>query len=680
MAEQSGSILAADFGNVHTRVVLFDLVDGVYRMVAQGQAGSTAGYPAQDVRAGLARAVEQISEFTGRRLLSQEGLLITPEGADRSGVDDFLATSSTGRSLRTVLIGLVPTVSVASAVRAAAGTYVQIVATITLDEDRTQEDHLNAIVQSNPDLIFITGGLEGGAQEPILKLARTVSLAIKLMQRKPVILYAGNSALEPIIHNLFDKQCTLLVAPNVRPMLEQEQLEAAQNQLALAFNEQQASRGGYGPVGQMSSLGVLPTAQSYSLIADYLGKTVEGGVLILDVGSAVSTLAASLNGRVSTTIRTDIGVGHSAETLLELAGEDAVRRWLPYVDAKHQIRHYALNKMLRPGTVPESLKGLYLEHALLRVGTETLLAAARPAWSTAAHAEAPDLMPPFAVIIGAGASFTRTGSAGYGTLLLLDSLQPVGVVRMYADHYGLVASLGALARVRPEAVVQILDGSALDRLGTAFCIEGVPQPKGTALKVKIVLETGEVVKHDVPVGHLWVYPLGANHVADVEVHAGRGLKVGGRSKLKITAVGGSCGLVFDGRGRPLTLIRDARLRAELMPQWIAEMTGDPLKPIDPSWLLVAADEDDSEDRPDDTLSRKGLFGRGKDKKADKGKGKGKDKGGKKPRRGLFGRGGKAAAASSGDDMPEPDLDTFVDDVDLPEPPDDIRDLDDLRRL
>jgi hypothetical protein len=675
MAEQSGSILAADFGNVHTRVILFDLVDGAYRMVAQGQAGSTAGYPAQDVRAGLARAVEQISEFTGRRLLSQEGLLITPENADRSGVDDFLATASTGRSLRTVVIGLVPGVSVASAIRAAAGTYVQILTTITLEDNHAEEEHLNEILRSSPDLIFITGGLEGGAQEPVLKLARTVSLAIKLMQRKPVILYAGNSALEPMIRSLFEGQTTVLVAPNVRPTLEREQLESAQLQLALAFNEQQANKGGYGPVGQMSRLGVLPTAQSYSLIADYLGKTVEGGVLILDVGSAVSTLAASLKGRVSTTIRTDIGVGHSAVTLLDLAGEDAVRRWLPFVDAKHQIRHYALNKTLRPATIPESLKGVYLEHALLRVGAETLLGVARPSWSTLQHAEVSDQMPPFAVIIGAGAPFTRTGTPGFGALLLLDALQPVGAVRMYTDPYGLVAALGALARVRPEAVVQILDGSSLDRLGTAFCVEGLPPPKGTALKVKITLDTGEVVKHDVPAGHLWVYPLNVNHAAEVEVRAGRGLKIGGRSKLKMTAVGGSCGLLFDGRGRPLPLVGGVRMRGEMMPQWMAEITGEPLKPIDPSWLLVASDEDDSDDRPDDTLNRKGLFGRGKDGKAAKAKSKAKDQ--KKPRRGLFGRRKNAPARS--DDLPEPDLDTFVDD-ELPDFSDDsINNLDDLRR-
>lgn len=671
MAEQSGSILAADFGNVHTRVILFDLVDGVYRMVAQGQAGSTAGFPAQDVRAGLARAVEQISEFTGRRLLSPEGLLITPEGPDRSGVDDFLATASTGRSLRTVLIGLVPDVSVASALRAAAGTYVEILATITLDEDRAEEDHLNVILSSRPDLIFITGGTEGGAREPVLKLARTAALALKLMQRKPVILYAGNSQLEPAIRELFESETTLLVAANVRPSLEHEQLEAAQLQLALAFNEQQAGRGGYGPVGQMSRLGVLPTAQSYSLIADYLGKTVDGGVLVLDVGSAVSTLAAFQKGRVSTTIRTDIGVGHSAGTLLDLAGEDAVRRWLPFIDAQNQIRHYALNKTLRPATIPESLKGLYLEHALLRVGAETLLKAGRPTWSTVQRAITDEKMPPFAVMIGAGASFTRTGSPGFNALLLLDALQPVGVTRLYSDPYGLLAALGALARIRPEAVVQILDGSTLDRLGTVFSVDGTPAAKATALKVKITLDTGEVVKHDVPAGHLWVYPLPVSRAAEVEVRAGRGLTIGGSSRVKLTAVGGSCGLIFDGRGRPLPISMDIRARADLMPQWLSEMTGDPVRTIDPSWLLAPADEDDADDRPDDTLSRKGLFGRGR-----KGKATAKAP---KPRRGWFGR--RKPAASS-DELPEPEFEDTLDSepADEREPDEPINNLDDLRRL
>src|SRR5688572_15238523 len=124
--ERSGSILSADFGNVTTRAILIDLVDGVYKLVARGEGRTTAGFPVGDVSVGLKRVAEQMSAVTGRKLLYEDGQLITPEQPDRSGVDHFVATASTGRSLRTVLIGLVPDVSIASGLRAAAGTYIDI--------------------------------------------------------------------------------------------------------------------------------------------------------------------------------------------------------------------------------------------------------------------------------------------------------------------------------------------------------------------------------------------------------------------------------------------------------------------------------------------------------------------------------------------------------------------------
>ena len=41
-------LLAVDVGSVHTRGILFDVVDGQYRLVATGRVPSTAGAPLFD--------------------------------------------------------------------------------------------------------------------------------------------------------------------------------------------------------------------------------------------------------------------------------------------------------------------------------------------------------------------------------------------------------------------------------------------------------------------------------------------------------------------------------------------------------------------------------------------------------------------------------------------------------
>jgi hypothetical protein len=629
--QRSGSIIAADIGNVHTRAVLIDLVDGVYRLVARGESLTTGDYPVGDVSIGFIRALEEIHSVTGRNLVDDNSKIITPEQLDRSGVDDVVITASTGRPLRTALVGLVPDLSIASGLRAAAGTYIQILETISLDDSRTEEEQLNAILSQRPDLIFITGGTENGAREPVLKLARVAQLALRLVSGafRPTVLYAGNSALVPQIHEMFDSLTRVFVASNVRPALDEEELEGAQLQLGLAFDAHQANRGaGFEGVGAMSRLGVQPTAQSYQLVVDYLGRTTSGGVLAVDVGSAVSTLSVSLGGQVDTAIRTDIGLGSSAVSLLDLLGEDAVARWLPFNIVPNQLRHYALNKTVRPGTLPETLKGLYIEHALLRAGIQALIAAARPSWKNIPAKDG--ALPPIATIIGAGAALTRTGNPGFNALLLLDSVQPTGVSTLYADPYGLISALGALAHVNPEAVVQVLDGSNLERLGVAVSLSGMPASGRTAAHVKITTEEGQLIQQDVPGGGLWVYPLGVGRNAKVEINAVGRNKIGDKSRVRLAMEGGTAGLIIDTRGRPLPLALDVRGRAAQMPLWVSQMTGETVRTIPEEDLVTARDEDDASlpTRPAD-MPKRGLRAPKAEKPA--------PKPAAKSRGGLFGR-------------------------------------------
>ncbi|MBA3873863.1 MAG: glutamate mutase L [Anaerolineae bacterium] len=623
MAEQrSGSILAVDFGNVQTRALLIDLVDGFYRLVARGDTRTTAGFPANDARLGLNRVVDQITSVTGRKLLTTDGKVISPEQNDRSGVDYFVMTASTGRTMRTVLVGLVPDVSIASARRALAGTYVEIVESMTLEDGRSQEEEINAIVASRPDLIFITGGMEGGAEEPVLRQAKVVQQALRLIKggRKPAVLYAGNSALGPTMRDLFGALATIFIAPNVRPTLDEEELEGAQAQLALVYNDQQAKRGGFGAITRMSRNGVLPTAQSYNLITDYLGQSSGHNVLTVDIGSAVGILSAYIDKHVTTSIRTDIGLGHSADSLLGTVGEAAINRWLPFITTSNQIRHYALNKTLVPGSIPETIKGTFLEHAFLRAGIGALAEASRPTWSKQLSTPQNALTPHFHTIIGAGAGLTQTGSSGFGALLLLDALQATGTARIQMDSFGVVAALGSLAYSNQEAVVQVLESSSLETLGTVFSVTGVPAINRPVMHVRIKTSDGQVVKHHVPGGHLWVFPLGIGKTATVDVSVGRGLNIGGKGRVKMTAEGGTVGLIFDGRGRPLPLALDAQGRAAQIPMWIAEMTGNPQTDIPSDWLTDAIDDStgvemEAEDAVRKAKDRGGLFGGGRRKTA-----------------------------------------------------------------
>ena len=583
-AQHYGAILTADFGSVHTRLVLLDLVDGAYRLVARADARTTDSFPFNDVRVGLARAAADISRATGRRLTTDEGDVITPEQPDYTGVAYFVATASAGRPLRALIVGLVPDISVSSALRATAGTYVEVVETLSLQDRRSEEDMLNAVVLSRPDLVLIAGGTEGGAREPLLALVRVIEQAVALSERprRPVVLYAGNSALVPQVRAAFDGQTTLFIAPNVRPALEQEDLDGVRQRLGQVFDRYVGSRGsGFDSVGRASATGVLPTALGYETLVEYLGQTSGDSVLLVDVGSAVSTLAAYHRGAATTVIRTDLGLGHSAHSLLETLGHANVTRWLPFPLQPGELENYGRNKTIRPATVPETQRDMYLEHALLRAALAALLQASRP---VAQNGGAP---PEYRTVIGSGAALTRTGSPGLSAMLLLDALQPEGVTALFADPHGLAPALGALARVQPEAVVQTLDGGGLERLGTCVSLTGQVRAGRPALQVKVAYEDGSVVEEQVAGGHLWLCPLAQGESAEVDVRVlARGAAVNGRARLRQRLMGGTAGLVFDARGRPLPLASTPAGRAAQMPQWVAEATGAPVQEIDPRWLKL----------------------------------------------------------------------------------------------
>jgi hypothetical protein len=594
MAQNIGSILAVDFGNVHTRTVLIDLVEGVYKPVAYGEVRTTGGFPHGDVSVGLTRAVRQMGRATGRSLMTATGSILTPEQPDRSGVDTYLITTSIGRPLRTVLIGLTEDMSTASAIRAVAGTYVQVVETLTLEDNRDENDQLNAIVLSRPDLIFITGGIEGGARETLMGLARRASLALRLMRdnRQRLILYAGNSELIPDIQALFDGAGEVLITDNVRPTLERENPAPASAQLASAYDRIAEERSaGFGKASEGSSLGVLPTAQSYGLVVRYLAR-VGGSALALDIGSAVSTLSAGIGERDTTTIRNDVGLGHSARTLLDVVGTGAIRRWLPFLADDNELTAYALNKTLRPGTMPENERELYLEHAFMRAGVGVLVQTARPLWTQQANASPDAPLPNFHTIIGAGAVFTNTGRPGLSAMLLLDALQPTGVSDLLLDGNALIPALGALARVQQEAFVQLLDEGGIISLGTCISLDGQPRGGKTALRVRITLPDGGVIKHEVPGGSLWLYPLPLGVKALIDVRATGGITIGGKRKVRMEVTGGTAGILFDARGRPLPLASTSTALAQQLPAWYAEATGDAVRPIKAEWLEPVIRESD----------------------------------------------------------------------------------------
>jgi hypothetical protein len=581
-----GSILAADFGSAHTRVVLFDVVDGEYRLVARGETPTTFGTPVDDVSVGLRRVLRDFEQAMGRRFLDREGRIITPETPDRSGVDTFVMTSSAGRPLRAVVVALLKDVSLRSALSALSTSYIEPTATLTIDDMRDEEAHVNTILSARPDVLFIVGGTEGGASEPLARFIRAIRTALNAQEERarPAVIYAGNTRYAPYVERAIGDLVQVRLAPNVRPSLQDELIEGAQLELGSIYDSAKERSGeGFERVSDLSETGILPTAQSYTLMAEYVAALERANVLAVDVGSASSVLVGVFNGKPNTRINPLKGMGQSATTLLTAVGADAVKAWLPFYAHAHELEAYALNKTLRPHTVPMTLRELYIEHALLRASMRDMVQNARRLWDGVPERGA---LPPIKAILAGGATLTKSGTPFFDMLLIADCLQPSGVTDVYSDPHGILPALGALAQHHPEATVQLMEANNLDYLGALISVEGniaYDKPIGK-LKVKI---NGEAVGGEARLmgGHLLSIATPSGVTLELDIRLARGFSIGGKRRLKQTFEGGKAGVLFDGRGRQFTPPADVEARAKWMPLWLYEATELELQAIPQEWLV-----------------------------------------------------------------------------------------------
>lgn len=570
------SLLVIDVGSITTRAMLFDVVEGRYRFLAVGTAPTTAGAPFHDVGEGVHRAIEKLQTITGRVLIGPDENLITPSLDDGSGVDTFAATISAGPPLKMVAVGLLEDVSLESAKRLASTTYVGKLESISLNDRRKPEARIDTIIRSRPDVIVVAGGTEGGASQSVLKLLESVGLACYLLPegQRPEILYAGNQNLQDEIQDTIKDLADLHFAPNVRPALEVEQLDAAQTQIGDMYCRVRSRQiSGVRELREWSSGGLMPTSSAFGRLIRFLSKAYAStkGVLGVDLGASAATVAAGFAGDLILGVYPQFGLGRSLVDVLNYIPLPDITRWLTQNVPESYVLEYIANKSIYPASLPVTQEDLAVEQALAR---QLLNSAVKQTFQGMPHPMAssgPGLLPWLEPIVATGSVLSHAPSLAHSLLMLLDGLQPTGVTTIVLDQNHLSSALGAAAAINPVLSVQVLDSNTFLYLGTVISPVGNARPGTPVLTVKITYDNGHETRVDVKQGSLEVLPLPIGQTARVHLQPLHRYDVGmgapGRSG-KLNVHGGAFGLVIDARGRPLTLPGDAERRYELFKKWL----------------------------------------------------------------------------------------------------------------
>jgi len=599
-------IVATDCGSTTTKAILIEKTSDGYRQTFRGEAPTTVEAPFEDVTRGVLNAMAELEELSGRRILDGERI-ITPANGDE-GVDVYISTSSAGGGLQMMVAGVVKAMTAESAQRAALGAGAIVMDVLASNDRRLPHEKIERIRTLRPDMVLLSGGTDGGTVRHVAELAEFLAAAnprprLGSSFKLPVV-YAGNKdARETIQETLADK-AELHITDNLRPVLEQENLAPARDEIHELFLQHvMAQAPGYKKLMDWVDAPIMPTPAAVGDIIQHIAKTRNLNIVGVDIGGATTDVfsdffvpdpkakTADTGERVfNRSVSANLGMSYSVSNVLAEAGLANILRWVPFDIDETDLRDRIKNKMIRPTTIPSLLEELKIEQAIARealrlafeqhkhlaVGlkgvqrTRTI----SESFDTTASGESVINMCNLDVLVGSGGVLSHAPRRSQSMMMLIDAFAPQGITRLCVDSIFMMPHLGVLAQVHEAAAVEVFERDCLIYLGT--CVSPVNEVKpGKPCFDYAMTSDGQDRQGTVMAGQVILEPLQVGQAATVQLAPARGVDLGeGRGRAVEAEVhGGVVGVVFDGRGRPLVV--PVENRSDIVNQWAQALAAYP---------------------------------------------------------------------------------------------------------
>ena len=589
------SILATDCGSTTTKAILIELVDGEYRLQVRGEAPTTVEAPFEDVTKGVLNAVGEVEELSGRKLLDGENIL-TPQNADE-GVDIYVSTSSAGGGLQMMVAGVVKGMTGESAERAALGAGSIVMDVLASNDGRKPHEKITRIRQLRPDMILLSGGIDGGTTKHVVELAEILAAANpkpRLGQNyKLPIIYAGNKkAVEKIKETLGDIT-DLDVTDNIRPVLERENLKPSRDKIHDLFMEhvmQQAP--GYKKLMSWTDAPIMPTPGAVGALIEMIAQKENISVVGVDIGGATTDIFSVFQKQFNRTVSANLGMSYSICNVLAEAKLDNVVRWVPFDIDEKELTNRIGNKMIRPTTVPQSLEELVIEQAIAREALRLSFIQHKSfavnlkgvqkertisdAFEQTDSGETLVDMKELDLLVGSGGVLSHAPRREQSARMLIDSFLPEGITQLAVDSIFMMPQLGVMANIEKEelseeakkAAFEVFEKDCLIHLGTCIAPTGKAKQNSVVLTAELTLKNGNIETHEIHFGDILRIEVPYEQV-NAKLAPGKGLDIGaGKNELiETTIYGGVVGIIFDGRGRPLEISKDSKQRINDLKKW-----------------------------------------------------------------------------------------------------------------
>ena len=400
-------------------------------------------------------------------------------------------------------------------------------------------------------------------------------------------------------------------------MLEEENLEPAGDKIQELFLEHVMSHApGYDKLLEITSGHIMATPSAVGSLLHRIGLAKNINVMAVDIGGATTDVFSSLmvthqmhdatyikegvnkrelsafdtvtERKFNRSVDANLGMSYSIGNVLAEAKGVNIQRWLPFDIMEDDLRDILSNKMIHPTILPQTRKAVLIEHAVAREAINLAITRHRYMASglSGIHIRrsinevfTQDIMGNLSqidmldldIVIGSGGVLSHAPNRNQALMIMLDSFQPEGVTEMYVDSIFMMPHLGVMADIIDyDTLMTLLKEDCLIALGTCIAPIGPAARIGSNLAdVTIDYGNGHVEMHSIKAGTLESIPLADGIEATVSIKPAFNYNCGeGKGKVvKALVVGGSGGIILDGRGRPLHLPKDHNERISTLRRW-----------------------------------------------------------------------------------------------------------------
>jgi hypothetical protein len=376
------------------------------------------------------------------------------------------------------------------------------------------------------------------------------------------------------------------VTDNIRPVLEKENLAPARNKIHDLFLEhvmQQAP--GYKKLIDMTGAPIMPTPAAVGLIMETIAKREHLNLIGVDIGGATTDVFSVFDSVFNRTVSANLGMSYSISNVLAEAGLANIMRWVPFNIDEQTLRNRIKNKMVRPTTIPQTLDELQIEQAIAREALRLALihhkSLATGLKGIQQERTISDVfeqqtsgkslvdMLTLDLIVGSGGILSHAPRRIQSMLMMVDAYEPLGFTMLSVDSIFMMPHLGVLSTINEKAATDVFVRDCMVYLGTCVAPIGRLKDGERLADYEIAFPDGSVVKDQLKMGEVRLFPLGLNQKAKLTMQPAKTVNLGQGTGTAVSreVQGGVVGLLLDGRGRPLQLPADEATRVAALTKW-----------------------------------------------------------------------------------------------------------------